>query len=232
MRGSGGVRLKPHPATGRAWVSLQAHPQLPELRHPHADGDRAVDPSPGRGYRRAHVRGVRLTSRRGVRRRRRGLRPRATGLPAGADRRGVCGRRAGGRLGRARGRMWHGQADRGAPRTWALGRRNRSRADHWVDPSVGWAKAARLLRPGGMLALVMFITYLDEETGAGRPGGARGVRASPARAGGPDPAAAGTSRPCGRVSRNALTTCLPCGHGSATTTRPLPRRRRCSTASP
>jgi len=39
-------------------------------------------------------------------------------------------------------------------------------AFHWVDPSVGWAKAARLLRPGGTLALVMFITYLDEETGA------------------------------------------------------------------
>jgi ubiquinone/menaquinone biosynthesis C-methylase UbiE len=38
-------------------------------------------------------------------------------------------------------------------------------AFHWVDPSVGWAKAARLLHPGGMLALVMFITYLDEETG-------------------------------------------------------------------
>ena len=38
-------------------------------------------------------------------------------------------------------------------------------AFHWVDPSVGWAKAARLLRPGGMLALIMFITYLDEETG-------------------------------------------------------------------
>lgn len=38
-------------------------------------------------------------------------------------------------------------------------------AFHWVDPSVGWAKAARLLRPGGMLALLMYITYLDEETG-------------------------------------------------------------------
>ena len=27
-------------------------------------------------------------------------------------------------------------------------------AFHWVDPDVGWAKAARLLRPGGWLALV------------------------------------------------------------------------------
>jgi ubiquinone/menaquinone biosynthesis C-methylase UbiE len=38
-------------------------------------------------------------------------------------------------------------------------------AFHWVDPSVGWAKAARVLKPGGTLALLMFITYLDEETG-------------------------------------------------------------------
>ena len=27
-------------------------------------------------------------------------------------------------------------------------------AFHWVDPSIGWAKAARLLRPGGWLALI------------------------------------------------------------------------------
>jgi SAM-dependent methyltransferase len=27
-------------------------------------------------------------------------------------------------------------------------------AFHWVDPDVGWAKAARLLRPGGWLALL------------------------------------------------------------------------------
>jgi ubiquinone/menaquinone biosynthesis C-methylase UbiE len=39
-------------------------------------------------------------------------------------------------------------------------------AFHWVDPSVGWAKASRVLRPGGMLALLMFLTYLDDETGA------------------------------------------------------------------
>jgi ubiquinone/menaquinone biosynthesis C-methylase UbiE len=28
-------------------------------------------------------------------------------------------------------------------------------AFHWVDPAVGWSKAARLLRPGGVLALFM-----------------------------------------------------------------------------
>ena len=27
-------------------------------------------------------------------------------------------------------------------------------AFHWVDPAIGWAKAARLLRPGGWLALI------------------------------------------------------------------------------
>src|SRR5689334_7998623 len=27
-------------------------------------------------------------------------------------------------------------------------------AFHWVDPAVGWAKVARLLRPGGVLALL------------------------------------------------------------------------------
>jgi ubiquinone/menaquinone biosynthesis C-methylase UbiE len=30
-------------------------------------------------------------------------------------------------------------------------------AFHWVDPSVGWAKAARLLRPGGVLALLAHV---------------------------------------------------------------------------
>jgi len=39
-------------------------------------------------------------------------------------------------------------------------------AFHWIDPAVGWTNAHRLLRPGGTLALLMFITYLDEETGA------------------------------------------------------------------
>jgi SAM-dependent methyltransferase len=28
-------------------------------------------------------------------------------------------------------------------------------AFHWVDPEIGWSKAARLLRPGGVLALLM-----------------------------------------------------------------------------
>jgi ubiquinone/menaquinone biosynthesis C-methylase UbiE len=37
-------------------------------------------------------------------------------------------------------------------------------AFHWVDPSVGWAKAARALRPGGMLALLMHIGYHEDET--------------------------------------------------------------------
>ena len=30
-------------------------------------------------------------------------------------------------------------------------------AFHWVDPAVGWAKAARLLRPGGLLALLTHV---------------------------------------------------------------------------
>jgi ubiquinone/menaquinone biosynthesis C-methylase UbiE len=37
-------------------------------------------------------------------------------------------------------------------------------AFHWVDPAVGWAKAARALRPGGMLALIMYVGYRREET--------------------------------------------------------------------
>ena len=37
-------------------------------------------------------------------------------------------------------------------------------AFHWVDPSVGWAKVAGLLRPGGVLALLMHIGYLNEAT--------------------------------------------------------------------
>ena len=39
-------------------------------------------------------------------------------------------------------------------------------AFHWVDPDVGWAKAARALRPGGMLALLQHIGYHEDETGA------------------------------------------------------------------
>jgi len=37
-------------------------------------------------------------------------------------------------------------------------------AFHWVDPAVGWAKAARALRPGGLLALLMHVHYREEET--------------------------------------------------------------------
>ncbi len=39
-------------------------------------------------------------------------------------------------------------------------------AFHWIDPKVGWAKAARLLRPGGTLALIMHIGYREESTAA------------------------------------------------------------------
>jgi ubiquinone/menaquinone biosynthesis C-methylase UbiE len=35
-------------------------------------------------------------------------------------------------------------------------------AFHWIDPEVGWAKAARSLRPGGTLALIMHISYRAE----------------------------------------------------------------------
>jgi ubiquinone/menaquinone biosynthesis C-methylase UbiE len=36
-------------------------------------------------------------------------------------------------------------------------------AFHWVDPDVGWAKAARVLRPGGTLALLSLIAELTDE---------------------------------------------------------------------
>jgi ubiquinone/menaquinone biosynthesis C-methylase UbiE len=36
-------------------------------------------------------------------------------------------------------------------------------AVHWVDPDVGWAKAARVLRPGGTFALLSMIAELSEE---------------------------------------------------------------------
>ena len=39
-------------------------------------------------------------------------------------------------------------------------------AFHWLDPMVGWAKAARSLRPGGTLALITHISYRDESTAA------------------------------------------------------------------
>jgi SAM-dependent methyltransferase len=38
-------------------------------------------------------------------------------------------------------------------------------AFHWVDPSVGWAKAAALLRPGGTLALLQPVGVRDEGDG-------------------------------------------------------------------
>jgi ubiquinone/menaquinone biosynthesis C-methylase UbiE len=37
---------------------------------------------------------------------------------------------------------------------------------HWVDPAVGWSKAARVLRPGGILALLAYVgtrTEFDDE---------------------------------------------------------------------
>jgi ubiquinone/menaquinone biosynthesis C-methylase UbiE len=39
-------------------------------------------------------------------------------------------------------------------------------AFHWVDPAVGWSKVARVLRPGGILALLAYVgspTELDDE---------------------------------------------------------------------
>jgi SAM-dependent methyltransferase len=37
-------------------------------------------------------------------------------------------------------------------------------AFHWVDPTVGWAKAASCLREGGVLALLVHMLLRDEET--------------------------------------------------------------------
>jgi len=37
-------------------------------------------------------------------------------------------------------------------------------AFHWIDPRVGWAKAARSLRPGGTLALIVHVGYRNEST--------------------------------------------------------------------
>ena len=39
-------------------------------------------------------------------------------------------------------------------------------AFHWIAPEVGWAKAARSLRPGGTLALIGHISYREESTAA------------------------------------------------------------------
>jgi len=38
-------------------------------------------------------------------------------------------------------------------------------AFHWIDPGLGWAKAAALLRPGGTVALLQPISVRDEEAG-------------------------------------------------------------------
>ena len=39
-------------------------------------------------------------------------------------------------------------------------------AFHWIDPAVGWAKAARVLRPGGTLALLSHVYVTDDATRA------------------------------------------------------------------
>jgi ubiquinone/menaquinone biosynthesis C-methylase UbiE len=39
-------------------------------------------------------------------------------------------------------------------------------AFHWVDPAIGWAKAARILRPGGLLALIQHCDVWAEQTAA------------------------------------------------------------------
>jgi ubiquinone/menaquinone biosynthesis C-methylase UbiE len=39
-------------------------------------------------------------------------------------------------------------------------------AFHWVDPAVGWAKAASVLRPGGLLALIQYCDVWDQRTAA------------------------------------------------------------------
>jgi len=39
-------------------------------------------------------------------------------------------------------------------------------AFHWIDPDVGWAKAARLLRPGGWLAVIATREVYDEPVGS------------------------------------------------------------------
>jgi SAM-dependent methyltransferase len=39
-------------------------------------------------------------------------------------------------------------------------------AFHWVDPAIGWTRAATLLRPRGMLALIQYCDVWDERTAA------------------------------------------------------------------
>ena len=41
-------------------------------------------------------------------------------------------------------------------------------AFHWVEPRVGWAKAARTLAPGGLLALLTHVGVADEDERSGR----------------------------------------------------------------
>jgi SAM-dependent methyltransferase len=43
-------------------------------------------------------------------------------------------------------------------------------AFHWVDPLIGWTKAASHLRPGGLLALLAHITVHDERSAAADEG--------------------------------------------------------------
>ena len=52
-------------------------------------------------------------------------------------------------------------------------------AFHWVDPSVSWAKAARALRPGGILALLMHIGYHEDATFAASEALREGAEAAP-----------------------------------------------------
>ncbi len=37
-------------------------------------------------------------------------------------------------------------------------------AFHWIEPEIGWARAAGLLRPGGVLALLQYSEVADERT--------------------------------------------------------------------
>jgi SAM-dependent methyltransferase len=39
-------------------------------------------------------------------------------------------------------------------------------AFHWIDPKLGWSKVASLLKPGGVLALLMYIDLHDERSTA------------------------------------------------------------------
>jgi SAM-dependent methyltransferase len=43
-------------------------------------------------------------------------------------------------------------------------------AFHWVDPEIGWAKAASHLKPAGLLALLAYMTVQDESSAAAEEG--------------------------------------------------------------